>query len=116
MIFLAPDGFAGSALISSTDSSSLTAASRAPQMTLEPMRVRLRIVEGLREAKVESRKRAPGFRAAGMSVPAGHNLDELHQAWPEAEYAVVHDSGHSAMDPGIRAARVGATDGFESRV
>ena len=27
---------------------------------------------------------------------------ELHQAWPEAEYTVVPDGGHSAMDPPVR--------------
>ena len=31
--------------------------------------------------------------------------DALHRAWPEADYIVVPDSGHSAMDPGICAAR-----------
>ena len=36
-----------------------------------------------------------------MSIPAGDNVYELHRAWPKADYAVVHDSGHSAMDPGI---------------
>ena len=36
--------------------------------------------------------------------------DALHRAWPEAEYAIVPDSGHSAMDPGICAALVGATE------
>ena len=76
----------------------------------------LRIVEGLRGMKLESKKRAPEFRAAEMDDPVGHNLDELHPAWPGAEYDVVQDSVHFAMDPGIRAARVGATDGFESRV
>lgn len=32
--------------------------------------------------------------------------DELARAWPEAEYIVVPDAGHSAMEPGIRAALV----------
>ena len=36
--------------------------------------------------------------------------DELHRAWPEADYIVVADSGHSAMDPGIRAALVNASE------
>jgi proline iminopeptidase len=30
------------------------------------------------------------------------NADELARAWPEAEYIVVPDAGHSAMEPGIR--------------
>jgi proline iminopeptidase len=36
--------------------------------------------------------------------------DELTRAWPEAEYVVVADAGHSAMEPGIRRALVSATD------
>ena len=30
------------------------------------------------------------------------NADELARAWPEADYIVVPDAGHSAMEPGIR--------------
>jgi proline iminopeptidase len=41
--------------------------------------------------------------------------DALHQAWPEAEYVVVPDAGHSAMEPGIRAALVRATETFKDR-
>ncbi len=40
--------------------------------------------------------------------------DDLHRAWPEADYVVVPDSGHSAMDPGIRAALVRATEHFKT--
>jgi proline iminopeptidase len=36
--------------------------------------------------------------------------DDLAQAWPEAEYAIVPDAGHSAMEPGIRAALVAAME------
>lgn len=39
--------------------------------------------------------------------------DELHQAWPEAEYIVIPDAGHSAMEPGIAAALVAATESFK---
>jgi proline iminopeptidase len=39
---------------------------------------------------------------------------ELHQAWPEAEFVVVPDAGHSMMEPGIRSALVEATDKFAS--
>ncbi len=42
--------------------------------------------------------------------------DELHRCWPEAEYLVVPDAGHSAMDPGVRAALVRATESFKARV
>ena len=40
--------------------------------------------------------------------------DELHQAWPEADYRVVPDAGHSAMEPGIRRALVAATERFKT--
>jgi proline iminopeptidase len=30
------------------------------------------------------------------------SADELSRAWPEAEYVIVRDAGHSAMEPGIR--------------
>ena len=39
--------------------------------------------------------------------------DALHRAWPEADYVVVPDAGHSAMEPGIRAALVAATERFK---
>jgi proline iminopeptidase len=42
--------------------------------------------------------------------------DELHRAWPEAEYAIVPDAGHSAMEPGIRSALIEATDKFRTLI
>ncbi len=39
--------------------------------------------------------------------------DELHRAWPEAEYRVVPDAGHSVIEPGIRAALVAAMERFK---
>jgi proline iminopeptidase len=42
--------------------------------------------------------------------------DELHRVWPEAEYTVVPDAGHSAMEPGIRSALIEATDKFRSLI
>jgi proline iminopeptidase len=42
------------------------------------------------------------------------SADELHRAWPEADYNVVSDAGHSAMEPGIRAALVAATERFRN--
>jgi len=44
--------------------------------------------------------------------------DALAKAWPEADYIVIPDAGHSAMEPGIRAALVTATDTYrrEARV
>ncbi len=40
--------------------------------------------------------------------------DELARAWPEAEYTIVPDAGHSAMEPGIRSALIEATDRFRN--
>jgi len=39
--------------------------------------------------------------------------DELHCVWPEAEYTVVPDAGHSAMEPGVRKALIAATERFK---
>jgi len=38
----------------------------------------------------------------------------LHKAWPEAQFVMVPDAGHSAFEPGITAALVGATEAFKS--
>ena len=40
--------------------------------------------------------------------------EELARAWPEADFRVVHDAGHSALDPGIRKALVAATERFKA--
>jgi proline iminopeptidase len=37
---------------------------------------------------------------------------ELHRAWPEAEFIVVADAGHSMSEPGIRTCLMEATDKF----
>jgi proline iminopeptidase len=39
--------------------------------------------------------------------------DELHRAWPEADYVVVPDAGHAAWEPGICAELVRATERFK---
>jgi proline iminopeptidase len=39
---------------------------------------------------------------------------ELHRAWPEADLRVTPDAGHSALEPGNRAALVEATDRFRN--
>jgi proline iminopeptidase len=41
--------------------------------------------------------------------------DEVHQAWPEAEYIVVPDAGHSAWEPGICTQLVKAAERFKLR-
>lgn len=42
------------------------------------------------------------------------SADDLVQAWPEAEYFVVPDAGHSAMEPGIQSRLVEATERFKT--
>ena len=41
------------------------------------------------------------------------SADDLHQAWPEAEYTIVPDAGHSALEPAIRARLVEAMERFK---
>ncbi len=38
------------------------------------------------------------------------SADDLHRAWPEAEYHVVSDAGHSAFEPGIRSRLIAAME------
>jgi proline iminopeptidase len=40
---------------------------------------------------------------------------ELHRAWPEAQFVMVQEAGHSAMEPGITDALIEATDEFARR-
>jgi len=54
----------------------------------------------------------PGVIVQGrydMVCPIG-SADELARAWPEADYVIVPDAGHSAMEPGIREQLVLATE------
>ena len=39
--------------------------------------------------------------------------DTLARAWPEADFVIVPDAGHSALEPGIRKALIGATESFK---
>ncbi|CAL9128410.1 proline iminopeptidase [Musa troglodytarum] len=39
---------------------------------------------------------------------------DLHKAWPEAEFKVIPDAGHSANEPGIAAALVATNEKFKS--
>jgi proline iminopeptidase len=43
------------------------------------------------------------------------SADELARAWPEAEYVIVADAGHSAMEPGIRSQLVAATERLKKK-
>jgi len=40
--------------------------------------------------------------------------DDLHRAWPEADYQLVADAGHSAFEPGIRSRLVAAMERFKT--
>jgi proline iminopeptidase len=40
---------------------------------------------------------------------------ELHKRWPEADFKIVPDAGHSAYEPGITSELVGATDRFAGK-
>ena len=42
--------------------------------------------------------------------------DELARAWPEAQYRIIGDAGHSAWEPGITAALVAATERFRHKI
>ncbi len=42
------------------------------------------------------------------------SADALARAWPDAEYVIVPDAGHSAMEPGIRTALIDATNRFRA--
>lgn len=42
--------------------------------------------------------------------------DDLVRAWPEAEYIVIPDAGHSAFEPGISAALIEASNEFKLRL
>lgn len=39
---------------------------------------------------------------------------KLHHAWPEADYIVVPDAGHSALDPPLRSRLIEATENFKT--
>jgi proline iminopeptidase len=40
---------------------------------------------------------------------------ELHKRWPEADFRIVPDAGHSAYEPGITSELIGATDRFAGK-
>lgn len=44
------------------------------------------------------------------------SADELASHWPDAQYVIVPDAGHSAWEPGILAALVRATDSMKTRI
>jgi proline iminopeptidase len=63
-------------------------------------------------ARIIRIRHLPGIIVQGrydMVCPI-RSADELARAWPEAEYVIVPDAGHSAMEPGIREQLVLATE------
>lgn len=42
------------------------------------------------------------------------SADRLHKAWPEADYVIVPDAGHSFLDPTLRTRLIEATDAAKS--
>ncbi len=60
-------------------------------------------------------RRIPGVIVQGRydAVCPIVSADDLHRAWPEAEYIVVPDAGHSAWEPGICAELVKAAEKFK---
>ena len=66
----------------------------------------------------ERLRRIPGVIVQGkydLVCPLQSAWD-LHLAWPEAQYVVVPDAGHSADEPGITSALVAATEDFKKKV
>lgn len=61
-------------------------------------------------------KGIPGVIVQGrydMVCPIGA-ADELAAVWPDAQFIIVPDAGHSAMEPGVRRALVQATERFKN--
>jgi len=69
-------------------------------------------------ANVSRLKDVPGVIVQGRYdiVCPTLSADDLHREWPEAEYQVIADAGHSAFEPGIRARLVAATQAFKTRL
>lgn len=68
-------------------------------------------------ANARTLARIPGIIVQGRYdiVCPAVSADDLHQAWPEAEYAIVPDAGHSAFEPGIRSRLIAAMEAFKHR-
>ena len=67
---------------------------------------------------VERIRHIPGFIVQGRYdvVCPPQTAWDLHQAWPEAEFHMVPDAGHSATEPGIVDRLVDATDRTADRL
>ena len=60
-------------------------------------------------------KQIPGVIVQGRydAVCPIISADDLHRAWPEAEYVIVPDAGHAAWEPGICRQLVAACEKFK---
>jgi proline iminopeptidase len=68
-------------------------------------------------ARIGAIRQLPGTIVQGrydMVCPVA-SADELARAWPEADYVIVPDAGHSAMEPGIREQLILATERMKRR-
>ena len=74
--------------------------------------------EGALLRNIDRIRHLPGIIVQGrydMVCPI-YTADALHRAWPEADYVIIPDAGHSAMEPGIRSALIRATERLKLRV
>ena len=76
------------------------------------MRHALFLGEGELLLNIDRLRHLPGIIVQGRYdiVCPIWSADDLHRAWPEAQYIVVPDAGHSAMEPGTRAQLMAATE------
>jgi proline iminopeptidase len=44
------------------------------------------------------------------------SADDLHHAWPQAEYIVIEDAGHSVWEPGIQKTLIKTTEKFKTMI
>lgn len=44
------------------------------------------------------------------------SADDLHHAWPQAEYIVIEDAGHSVWEPGIQKALIKTAEKFKTMI
>jgi len=67
-------------------------------------------------ANIDRIRHVPGVILQGRydAVCPIVTADDLHRAWPEAQYIIVPDAGHSAWEPGICAELVKAVERFKS--
>ena len=74
------------------------------------------LAEGELLDKIETIRHIPAVIVQGRYdvICPPQTAEALHQVWPEADYVLVPDAGHSAMEPGIRRALVAAMERFKS--